>query len=271
MFSALKIGRDFAQACNLGSLGKVHSVFERAINIELPKNDRLLTLLCENGDIMPANCTTSMPEGLGGNFAKPGDKVLFTPDIVYIENRACINKLTNAEQWQQLSDEAIASMNKLPYTEMLVLCSTVEEYIAHRMGADCITPNYALAFLNPLDFIGLGAGLTPARDDFLAGMLYGLHFMQKLCGKEPSYLLENTQIIAENLHRTGTISRHFLHYALKGEWGQNTENFLIALISGESKNLYNAIDVKLSLGASSGTDELRGCIFGIKETWKDFC
>ena len=270
MFNALKIGQDFWQACSLGASGKVHSVFERAINIEVSEDGRLLTLLCEDGDIMPANCTTCTPDGLWKSFAKVGDKVLFTPDIVYIDNIARINRIANAEPWKQLSAEAIAAIGKPAYTDILALGNVVEKYLTKKAGKDCLSPNYALALLNPLNFIGLGAGLTPAGDDFLAGMLHSLHFMEKLYGKRPCYLLENTQIIAENLHRTGTISRHFLRYALNGEWGQSTENFFVSLVKGKQKELYDAVDVKLSYGASSGADELRGCLFAIKETLKDY-
>ena len=270
MFRALKVGKDFSQACNSGSFGKVHSVFERAINIEISKDGRLLALLCEGGDIMSANCTISMLSGQWGNFVKVGDKVLFTPNIAYIENVAIISGISAAKQWEQLSDEAIETISKPAYSNVLALCDIVEKHIAKKAGTDYISPDYTLASLNPVDFIGLGAGLTPAGDDFLAGMLHGLNFIEKLYGKKSLHLLKITNITAQNLHRTGTISRHFLRYALKGEWGQNTEKFLVSFIKGESKELYDAVNMKLSFGASSGADELRGCLFGIKETMKDF-
>ena len=166
--------------------------------------------------------------------------------------------------WDKLSDEDIFAMEKPSYNKILSQCEYVENYL------DKINRNSTLLdpspdTFNPLDLIGLGIGLTPSGDDFLAGMLHAIHFWEILYGKKHPHLPIIADIIAKNLHRTGAISRHFLHYALKGEWGCSTENVLLALFSDNHEKLYDAVNIKLSYGASSGADELRGCLFGIRE------
>ena len=85
---ALTVGKDFAAACKDGACGQIHSIFERAINLEILGKNHLLTILYEgdrldsvkagtlNADIMPASCIVSAP--CQGSI---DDKVLLTHDV----------------------------------------------------------------------------------------------------------------------------------------------------------------------------------------------
>lgn len=267
MFNAVMIGEVFADVCKNGAFGEVHSIFERAMNIQISKEDKLLTLVCGDLDIMAAGCVVNAPHGCWREMASVGDKMLLTPDVVYIENRPYVGGIASAELWQRLSDESISGMDKPAYANLLNICVDIEGRL-DKLDKGLALQASSLDELDPIDLIGLGDGLTPAGDDFLAGMLYALHFFELLYGKCHPGLPKIADIISQNLNRTGIISRHFLRYALKGEWGRNTENFLTALVQGVENDLHNAIDVKLGYGASSGADELRGCLFGAKEYLK---
>ena len=264
MFHAVTPGKDFAQACKQGAFGKAHSVFERALNVELAEGG-LLTMLCGGADVFSASCVATAPAGYWESQVKPGDNVIFTPDIMYVENVPVVGKISAANLWEKLSGAEIYALGKPAYTELLALCKELEEYL-YASGRSETFPSPPLCDFNPVDFIGLGSGLTPSGDDFLAGMLHGMRFLESLYGRKCPCLPHIADSIRRNLHRTGSISRHFLRYALKGEWGRSTENFLVALVSGAKKKLYEAANAKLAWGANSGAEEMRGCLFGIRES-----
>jgi len=300
MYHASLIGKTFTDICETGAVGKIHSVFECAVNIQIDRPiNGLVTLLCNNADIMPANLIVHA--ACWEEPMKSGDTVLFTKDIVYVNNIPVIGGIATAKQWKRLSDEKIATLDKPVFDAILHNCKVVEGYLHKNAPLAAPFPIMPLSCVNPLEFIGLGAGLTPAGDDFLAGMLCGIIFMEKLFGVKNPYLPKISKTIENNLNKTGEISRHFLRYALDGEWGRNTEDFLVALtkqscldvfdltqtasaedtVPGISKCiakdhypssrgsatlcLVASINRKLSFGASSGADELRGCLFGITE------
>ena len=273
MFKAVLLGNDFANMCTTGCVGEVHSVFERAVNIQI-SDGRLFTVLCEGADIMPASCLATAPPAYWEKTLSIGDRAALTPNVVYVNNTPLAGGISSAGLWQRLANEEIYAIKKPSYTEMLVVCGKVRAYIdsnkSSRGSLSELLPIEEQAGQDPLRFIGLGDGLTPAGDDFLAGVLYGKSFAERLYGKENPGLRRLADIIAENLHRTGTISRHFLRYAIKGEWGRCTENFLTALAAGESEELYRAVDAKMSYGASSGESELRGGLFGIESAVRGY-
>ena len=263
MLMASMIGSDFSQACEQGSVGTVHSVFERAVNIQLAgQSGGLLTLLGSNIDMMPACLLASSPSGTWGRLMKIGDSVLFTREVLYVKNVPIVNVINHARRWARLSDVEITALCKPDMGLVRRNCEFTLRYLGDKSPAPFQFPQ---GTFDPLDFIGLGLGLTPAGDDFLAGMLYGMTFMEKLTGIRNPCLPQMINTIATNLHRTGEISRHFLRYALAGEWGRNTEDFLVALTGSDIATLQRAIDKKLSVGASSGADEIYGCIFGVQK------
>jgi hypothetical protein len=277
MFSAVLKGKDFASACKNGAHGKIHSIFERAINIQTDGEDQLLTILCEDVDIMPSACIVDAHCGSWENLASPGDKAILASDIMYINCLPCVGEISIAALWESLSDDNIRAMRKPSYSKILEICREIEAYL-NKSGKNAISDISSILIdtpidvFDPVDFIGLGSGLTPAGDDFLAGILFGAQFFEILYDKSCPRLPKIRDAVSKNFHRTGTISRHFLRYAIEGKWGRNTENFLIALVKSaldERNELYTAMNKKLSYGASSGEDEMRGCLYGIREYIKN--
>lgn len=264
MFRALETGQVFAHICKSGAIGKVHSIFEKAVNIRV--ENKLVTLLCNDIDIMPSSLVSETPHGAWAKRIKIDENVLLTPDIIFIGNTAIIGDIVNAPMWTPISNEAIAALRPIHHEKIISNCRLVEKYLSENAPPPNENfPTKDISRFNPLDFIGLGLGLTPSGDDFLAGMLFSMHFMEKLTKVKNPSLPTLIHVISNNLQRTGEISQHFLHYALKGAWGRNTENVLLTLIDSDTDTLYRAVKKKLSFGASSGLDELMGCLFGIKE------
>lgn len=267
MYDAVIIGDDFSTTCQRGSTGRIHSVFDRAVNIEIKNSSQqLLTLIYEDIDIMSANLVVRTMNNNWRDLLSENKQVILTPDTLYVDNKPFILGISTAQKWFRITDCQIAKMSHLAdQSNILELCQEVESYLSLKEISSIDFPDINISNLDPLALIGLGNGLTPSGDDFLSGLLHGLHFMEILFGIKFLPLSNIALNISGQLFRTGSISQHFLRYALKAQWGLNIENFLLALILGDKEALIKSTDKKLRTGASSGYDEIMGCIYGIKQ------
>jgi hypothetical protein len=111
------------------------------------------------------------------------------------------------------------------------------------------------------NLIGLGPGLTPAGDDWLAGWL--LAGWLKEGGRGVRSIAD--LILAAAAERTTTLSRAFLECAAAGEADENWHALLNALASESSTDLpiYHSTHIILSHGATSGAAMLAGFLAGI--------
>jgi hypothetical protein len=118
------------------------------------------------------------------------------------------------------------------------------------------------------ELIGYGAGLTPDGDDYLLGYLASLWPWQHL-GAISAHLKLLRPAIKSRLHRTTSISRHYLELALQGHYSQSIDHLTTVLIHGSTP-----ADIKLSainvikFGSSSGADCLGGFLHGIRALGK---
>ncbi len=114
--------------------------------------------------------------------------------------------------------------------------------------------------------IGLGPGLTPSGDDFLAGFISaGIAVSRAWPGVEgiAEKMAETT--LREAAGRTTTVSMAMLEDARQGEMSEPMISFLdIVLITGEMKRVPSLMEDILSIGASSGEDQLNGLASGIR-------
>jgi hypothetical protein len=102
----------------------------------------------------------------------------------------------------------------------------------------------------------LGVGLTPAGDDFLLGIIYGLWADG---GREPARTRQIAACIAAAAAaRTTTLSAAWLTAAARGEAGRPWHNLITAL--RDNKNVPQTIDHILATGHTSGADALAGFI-----------
>lgn len=274
MYRPIIMGKDFAHICSNGICGQIHSVFDRAMNIEISGRQpeaSLMTLLCADADVMPAALVTSMRGESWRKFGKTGDRVIFTPDIIYMDSIPFICGISSASVWTQADPVCLAHLPRLAYKEITARCGQVDLYLRGRKKDNTVCPHMRLPDLDAEKLLGYGDGLTPSGDDFLAGMLSAIHFAQKIYGQMCIYLPSVTEAVLRGMERrTNRISRHFLRYAAEGAWGLATERFMLALFRDEEVALRSAIEKKISYGASSGVDEMKGIMFGLCETIRLF-
>jgi hypothetical protein len=109
---------------------------------------------------------------------------------------------------------------------------------------------------------GLGPGLTPAGDDWLAGWLLAQYF-----SAAPASLQDLRGLIIENAAtRTTTLSRAFLECAAAGEADEDWHALFSALAEEPMTSLptYQSTGVILSHGATSGAAMLAGFFAGLE-------
>lgn len=107
--------------------------------------------------------------------------------------------------------------------------------------------------------IGLGHGLTPSGDDFLAGVVMGLFKMQK--NREAELLACNLYRAAHN--KTTSISLAFYRALAECRIAESHDQFLQTFGKAEIKNRERCLTLVSSFGCTSGWDTLAGMVFGI--------
>lgn len=100
---------------------------------------------------------------------------------------------------------------------------------------------------------GFGPGLTPAGDDGLMGVLYGVWATQA----QPDEPLLS-RVVAQARKRTTTLSGAFLVAAAAGEAVQAWHELVRAIRGGEGEGIYAAAKGILAIGDSSGACALAG-------------
>jgi len=118
---------------------------------------------------------------------------------------------------------------------------------------------------NTFKLIGLGPGLTPSGDDFLAGLIASLIYTQKITNHPKAFPIQELCNTVCDLARTRTndISRQLLTFATKGEVPEVMETFILTILTKPDAKLEPAARRLTNVGASSGSDQLLGIFLGI--------
>jgi len=114
---------------------------------------------------------------------------------------------------------------------------------------------------------GLGSGLTPAGDDWLAGWLLAQHLSEDLRGLRSTEGWHGLEGLIADITpgRTTTLSRAYLQCAAAGEADETWHALLQALARDSMTSLpvYQSIDAILSHGDTSGATMLAGFFTGV--------
>ncbi len=104
---------------------------------------------------------------------------------------------------------------------------------------------------------GLGPGLTPACDDFLAGVLFALAVHQQQ--RADQELVEIATMLVETASpRTGEISAAYLKVAHAGEAHERWHHLLSAVAADDAGSIEEAAKSVMQAGETSGADMLAG-------------
>jgi hypothetical protein len=110
--------------------------------------------------------------------------------------------------------------------------------------------------------IGLGPGLTPSGDDFLAGYLRGLWLIRR---NQPAacQMLDclRNALLPDLDSRTTPVGAEFIRYALDGAFAEVLDQAALALLApSHPQVVQSAIGLLLTQGETSGTDTTLGLL-----------
>ncbi len=125
-------------------------------------------------------------------------------------------------------------------------------------GASLINNNQILEGIKNIK--GRGLGLTPSGDDFVAGVLFALHFKEHLYNKDLSKLRNNILEIALSKN---IFSNNFLIFAHDAKFFYRFKNFLEKAYNNPD-NLEQPLNQLFEIGSTSGADLLTGFILTIQ-------
>jgi len=132
--------------------------------------------------------------------------------------------------------------------------ATLADWLAVALRGGCDLDQAAAAAVRGL--LGLGAGLTPAGDDLLSGLMIALH-----AAGAPRLARHVAAAIAQApAHATTPLARAFLACAASGEPAAPLHHTLCAILTGDKRAMADAIAALEQTGASSGFDMLAGAL-----------
>jgi hypothetical protein len=237
-------------------IGRVHSVFERAVNL-LGADGHLLTLHGPGPLAAPFALTLDecvpwreLEPGLPVHREGRGRLVLGALRLDCSAARVVDTSIGTGSDPRALA-AALAGAPRPPAAASLASAIAVE---GRRRLAEGLRRGDADRFVDGARrLIGLGEGLTPAGDDLLVGSLAVAWRFR------PDFVLDNPGIgqTLANTAREGTthVAREFLLEALEGRFSE----IVIALLTAtDVPRARAALDDLLALGASSGADTATG-------------
>ena len=111
---------------------------------------------------------------------------------------------------------------------------------------------------------GLGPGLTPSGDDYLAGFAAAWVLAAAALGREgPAGAAVQDALVRGAAPGASPLGRAWIAHAARGEVAEPLARFLTALLGGPPEALAGSTRGVLGLGASSGTDWMVGALSGV--------
>jgi hypothetical protein len=276
------VARSISRSVRIGSLSKggsawrVLAAFDRACDLvtasdAVPGGDGVIALvLPEIGD-GPLNIVV---EGRPGDFAlaEPGMAARLAGTQLHIGELSVA--LSQAETWEpQPSWELLRRNrarieNRLPLVETLALASASSGSLLNpdltgfvkpvRSGLPDLAAGWAgdpaRLRTGAERLAGLGSGLTPAGDDFLAGLMLGAWLAH------PQPVPFCRAMLEAAAPRTTTLSAAMLRATARGECSAAWQALLAAL-AGRDHDLAAEVGRVLAYGHTSGADTLAGFLW----------
>lgn len=104
-------------------------------------------------------------------------------------------------------------------------------------------------------FRAKGRGLTPSGDDFIAGLLYGIHCLESLTKKNHAGIKTRVYEIAES---NNLFSNNMLQFARDAKYFKRLKDFLCALLQNNLNKQAATFHQLTAFGDTSGADILAG-------------
>jgi hypothetical protein len=275
--AALKTGPGFPAG---DFQGRVHSVFPRAVIIA-PDGGRLLTIVPRAAGALPAGVTVDAEPGFSfDGWTGRGEAAAARSGVLRIGSGGFAVDLRPAAAWRSgLADLRLDMANAASYRarqrtqELLTVDGRHLAFKAIAGGA----PGDLAAATRGLDagaarsavgrLIGLGAGGTPAGDDFLVGFVAALWASRRGDRRREAFLAEMGRTLRACLARTSAVSAVYLEAAAEGEVSETLTRLVAAVAGGAAIGAVEAAArPAIAVGHTSGADGVFGFVAGA-EAW----
>jgi len=242
--------------------GRVHSVFERALNI-LWHDGALVALHGPAPLAAPfAAAVTRLPEAgrltPGTEVFKRENRILLGPCVLDIEGGTLVD--TTIHPINRGPGLLASALKALAMPAGAPGLSSPSGRSAQRRLADGILNRDAQAFIEgACALVGLGEGLTPAGDDCLVGALAVLrHFAHRWLEEQPEI---RAAIGAAARVGTTMVGRDFILHALDGAF---SEAILHLVTTTSERDARRTVAYLAETGGTSGADTLHGICLALE-------
>lgn len=280
---------------------RVHSVFASALNLRIDGRRMLVTLTGAGADDHPQAIRLATrerfdawPVAIGDAGRREGDALAFDAiaggaalrvdlaaavlaprrELPYVDARsaACTEAWAAGAVWlAELQAEKHADLRLAALTGTLAPASAMGARLAdtaRALGDAVRARDVAAADAAAAALLGLGAGLTPAGDDFLCGLLAALECTSAGGGDARRFVRAWGTALAPRLDATHAISASFLECAIAGCFSGAVTAVAVAFggssadeVGGEARA---ALQRLCAFGHSSGMDIATGFLFGLR-------
>jgi len=114
---------------------------------------------------------------------------------------------------------------------------------------------------------GVGIGLTPSGDDFLAGVMFGLHVAARATGADaqPVVALMCDEALRGEPVRGEPIVKAMYRMARQARAFRSLKNLLAVIVFGRAEGVISCAQSVFSLGETSGTDLAAGLVWAMEK------
>ncbi len=277
---------------------RVHSLFGPAMNLAVPGRRGLITLVGADADDYPQGIRLATherfdawPVSAGTRGHREGDTLVFEgqdgDDNPVVDLSVAVRATrrappridpgakTSRETWVVCARHLDALQEeKRTDLRLAALCGGSSPPTrlgarlageARRLASGLRAKNADLAGGAAAGMMGLGAGLTPAGDDFLCGLLAALWCASGEGSQERGFMVEWGGTLAARLGATTVISATCLECAIAGCFS-GAVSALAAAFAGDHahEGARAALDDLCAHGHSSGMDTATGFLFGLR-------
>jgi hypothetical protein len=262
--------------------GRVHSVFERVVNIEDDRGE-LFALASRDVDNAPSTVVVDVP-GFREIGIDRGDPAVAAAGELRVG--PVVVALDGVAGWEGAlpaypRDDVALRANLRNVGARLERHAQVGGLFGYRRGdsafdveAAAVLARRAGQLLDALSrgdregarahaaaMIGLGCGLTPSGDDFLVGLFAILNV-----AGSPCHALRGVcpDVLADARHSTNPISLAALTHAARGRVRESIVALTRELIGGSRDGVVVALDRVLAIGSTSGSEIAAGMIAGFE-------
>jgi hypothetical protein len=257
--------------------GRVHSVFRGACILALDDGG-LLTLVLHQAGGLPGGITLAKSAEVNfSSTASAGASVSVRGGILRIAGSEISVDLRSAIRWRSgLADLALDAANDGTQSAWRVAASLLLADGRARafvriagtslpaLAVSLARRDVAAATTAMRPLVGLGAGGTPAGDDFLVGILAALRASAGGDPRRADFAAAMGQAVRLFAARTNDVSRVYLEAAGAGEVSERLADLVAVLARGSSADIVSIkAAAAISVGHTSGADATLGLLLGI--------